>query len=357
VIPIARPLIGDEERAAVDRVLSTGSLAQGAEVAAFEAEFSDLACAGRTAVAVSNGTAAIHLLLRAHGIGPGDEVVVPSFTFVATANAVLHAGATPVFVDIDPATFTVAPDAVEAAIGPRTSAVLAVHLYGQTADADALGAICHRRGLALLEDAAQAHLATFDGRPAGTLGQGATFSIYPTKNMTTGEGGMVVVADEQVARTLRLLRNQGMESTYAHEIVGYNERMTDIAAAIGRVQLRALAGRTAVRQAHAARFDESLEGVTTPSVRPGSAHVYHQYTVRAADREGLMGRLEARGVQSRVYYPTPVHRLPPYREAGGPPLPETDRAAAEVLSLPVGPHLSEDDVATVIEAVNAGASR
>ena len=353
MIPIARPLIGEEERAAVDRVMCTGNLAQGAEVAAFEQEFSAMACDGRTAVAVSNGTSAIHLLLRAHGIGPGDEVIVPSFTFVATANAVRHVGATPVFADIDPATFTLSADSVAATVGPRSAAVLAVHLYGQAADVLALEAVCDRHGLALFEDAAQAHLATADSRPTGTLGAGATFSFYPTKNMTTGEGGMVVVDDEKVARTVRLLRNQGMEHTYEHEIVGFNERMTDIAAAIGRVQLRALPRRTEMRQAHAARLDAALEGVIVPKVREGNVHVYHQYTVRAEARDALAARLESSGVQARVYYPTPVHRLAPYVDAAKHlDLPETDRAAAEVVSLPVGPHLDDHDVDQVIQAVN-----
>ena len=345
-------MIGDEERAAVAAVLTSGALTQGPKVAELEAAFSmlvgDCAC-----VAVSSGTAALHLALVAHGIGGGDEVVVPSFTFAATANAVRLAGAEPVFADIDPATFCLDPPAAAAAIGPRTAAILPVHLFGQPADMTPLGEVARRHGLLLVEDAAQAHAATDGGRPVGALGDAAALSFYATKNMTTGEGGMVVTADAAVARRVRLLRNQGMERPYENELVGYNLRMTDIAAAIGLVQLRRLPAFTRRRQANAAVLDAALEGhgtITPPARRPGAAHVFHQYTVRAADREALRRRLDDDGVETRVHYPTPVHRLAPF--AGGKAhLPETDRAAAEVLSLPVGPHLTDEEVAAVAAAV------
>jgi len=323
-------------------------------VAELEEAFSSLVD-GRVCVAVSSGTAALHLALLANGVGPGDEVIVPSFTFAATANAVRLTGAEPIFADIDPVTFCLDPAAVAAAVGPRTAALMPVHLYGQPADMTAIGEVARRSGLLVIEDAAQAHAAADGDRPVGALGDAAAFSFYPTKNMTTGEGGMVVTADHSVARRVRLLRNQGMERQYENEVVGYNLRMTDIAAAIGVVQLRRLAGFTQQRQAHAAVIDAALAGhphVTPPAVRSGCTHVYHQYTVRSADRDALQLRLGQRGVESRVYYPTPVHLLAPFAAAGA-ELPETDRAAAEVLSLPIGPHLSDEEAAAVAAAVAA----
>lgn len=342
------PLIGAEERAAVDRVLRSGRLVQGEEVAAFEEEFSNLVD-GRSCVAVSSGTAALHLALLAADIGPGDEVIVPSFTFAATANAVRLAGAVPVFADIAADTFCLDPEAVRSAIGPRTAAVIAVHLFGHPAAVDELQKICERRGLLLLEDAAQAHASSLHGRPAGAWGAMAAFSFYPTKNMTTGEGGLVVASDAQHLRRLRLLRNQGMEQRYHNEIVGFNARLTEMGAAIGRVQLTKLSGWTERRQANAARYDAELKGVEVPRVSPGAVHVYHQYTVRATDREALRTRLAAAGVEANVYYPIPVHRLPSFKDPAQ--LPVTERACAEVLSLPIGPHLTGEDLDAVVRAV------
>ena len=280
MIPPARPLIGQEERDAVDRVLASGMVAQGPEVAAFEEEFSAALVGGREVVAVNSGTSGQHLGMLALGLKPGDEVIVPSFTFAATANTVAVSGATPVFVDVDPRTFTVDPAAVEAAITERTVGIQPVHLYGHPAPMDALLAIAERHGLWVFEDAAQAHGAMWQGAQVGTFGDGAMFSLYPTKNMTSGEGGMVSLARPETARQVRLLRNQGMETQYANEVAGFNNRMTDIHAAIGRVQLGRLPGWTATRQANAAFFDAHLEGVVTPVVVEGASHVYHQYTIR-----------------------------------------------------------------------------
>jgi perosamine synthetase len=349
LIPAAQPLIGDEERAAVDRVLRSGMLAQGPEVEAFENEFSALV-GGRHCVAVNSGTSALHLALLAMGVGPDDEVIVPSFSFAASANAIRLAGATPVFVDIEPTSFCIDPAAVESAIGPRTAAIMPVHLYGHPAAMGELETIAQRHGLAIIEDAAQAVAASLDGRNVGEFGLTACFSFYPTKNMTTGEGGLIATPSADLARTLRLLRNQGMERRYENEIVGFNTRMTDIAAAIGRVQLTRLPGWTAARQHNAKILDSRLQSVVTPPVAAGAVHVYHQYTVRAQDRDGLQQRLSERGVGSGVYYPTPIHRLPSF--ALELDLPETERAAREVLSLPVHPALSEQDlevVATTVE--------
>lgn len=350
-IPAAAPIIGDEERAAVDRVMRSGMIAGGPEVEAFEREFSRHVD-GHECVAVNSGTSALHLGLIAAGVRPGDEVIVPSFTFAATANAVALTGAKPVFVDICAESFCIDTDAVRAAITEKTVGVMPVHLYGHPAAMADLQALADQSGIAVFEDAAQAHESALYDRPIGTFGQFAAFSFYPTKNMTSGEGGMVVTNDPALARQVRLLRNQGMERRYANEVVGFNTRMTDIHAAIGRVQLRKLPMWTERRRANAKRLDDGLRGVVVPSVAPGAKHVYHQYTVRVdrQDRDVVAEELRLRGIGTGIYYPTPVHRLASFNIELD--LPETQRATAEVLSLPVHPALSESDVDHIIEAVN-----
>ena len=351
MIPVARPLIGDDERAAVDAVLRSGMIAQGPQVAAFEEEFAEVV-AGRECIAVNSGTSALHLALLAMGIGPGDEVIVPSFTFAATGNAVAITGATPVFVDIEPDYFTIDPSQIEQAITDRTRAIIPVHLYGHPAEMRQIMAIAAAAGLQVLEDSAQAHLAALDGRPVGAWGDAAAFSFYPTKNMTAGEGGMIVTNDPELARTARLLRNQGMEKRYHNEIAGLNNRMTDIHAAIGRVQLGKLAGWTEQRQQNAKFLDAHLQGVTVPPVAADAAHVYHQYTIRVAgDRDTFAERLAAAGVGSGVYYPVPIHTLPTFGLDTD--LPHTATAAEQVISLPVHPSLSQDDLETIVAAVNS----
>ncbi|MDI2099415.1 DegT/DnrJ/EryC1/StrS family aminotransferase [Ruicaihuangia caeni] len=352
MIPAARPEIGEEERAAVDRVMRSGMLAQGPEVAAFETEFAEIV-AGRESVAVNSGTSALHMAFLAGGVGAGDEVIVPSFSFAATANAVALAGAKPVFVDIEPKHFSIDPAAVEAAITRRTKAVMPVHLYGHPADLVTLAEIADKHGLQLYEDAAQAHAASVNGMPVGAWGLAASFSFYPTKNMTSGEGGMITTGSSELARAARVLRNQGMERRYANEVVGFNTRMTDIHAAIGREQLKKLAGWTARRQANAAYFDQHLEGVIVPPTAEGAVHVYHQYTIRVVDhdRDRFAEELAKRGVGSGVYYPTPIHRLPSFAEKAD--LPVTEEAAAQVLSLPVYPSMTDAERDAVVEAVNA----
>ena len=354
-IPPAKPIIGDDEREAVDRVLRSGMVAQGPEVAAFESEFSAHFVQGRPSVAVNSGTAGLHLGLLAAGVGAGDEVIVPSFTFAATGNSVALTGATPVFVDIEPETFSLDPEAVAAAITPKTKGILPVHLYGHPARMRELEALAAARGVALYEDAAQAHGAALDGRPVGTFGDFAMFSLYPTKNMTSGEGGMVTTATDDIARRVKLLRNQGMERQYENEIIGFNARMTDIHAAIGRVQLTKVDAWTKTRQANAAFLDAHLQGVVTPPVADGATHVYHQYTIRVTeDRDGFVAALKnEHNVGAGVYYPIPNHRLSslaPY--APGLDLPETERAAREVVSLPVHPSLTQDDLERIVAAVN-----
>jgi dTDP-4-amino-4,6-dideoxygalactose transaminase len=352
MIPAAKPIIGDDERAAVDRVLRSGMIAQGPEVATFEQEFGAHLAGGRTCVAVNSGTAGQHLGLLAAGVGPGDEVIVPSFTFAATANSVALTGATPVFVDIEPRHFCLDPAAVEAAVTERTVGVMPVHLYGHPADMTGLGAVAEKHSIKIFEDAAQAHGATWQGAQVGTFGTFAMFSLYPTKNMTSGEGGMVSCADEDIARMMRLLRNQGMEKRYENEVVGFNARMTDLHAAIGRVQLGKLDGWTETRQRNGAFLSENLQGVVVPPVAEGATHVYHQYTIRVTDdRDGFAKALaDEHGVGTGVYYPIPNHRLPSFRLTLD--LPETERAAQEALSLPVHPSLSQGDLERVVEAVN-----
>ena len=359
LIPAARPVIDEEEIEAAVRVLRSGRVVQGPEVAAFEAEFSELVNR-RHCVAVNSGTSALHLSLLALGIGPGDEVVVPSFSFAASANAVRLVGADVVFADIEPDSFCLDPAAVEAVITPRTAAIMPVHLYGHPAAMDRIMAIAGRHGLAVVEDACQAHAAALNGTPVGAFGVAGTFSFYPTKNMHSLEGGMVSTADPQIARALRLLRNQGMEQRYANEIVGANVRMTDVSAAIGRVQRAKLPGWTEQRIAHAGYLTRHITApnVITPSVAEGARHVFHQYTVRVrGDRDAAMAHLTEAGIGNAVYYPTPIHRLKPYWEpdqkAGRTwDLPETERAAAEVVSLPVHPALSASDLERIVAAVN-----
>lgn len=352
MIPAAKPIIGVEEREAVDRVLQSGMLAQGPEVAAFEKEFSAIV-AGRHCIAVNSGTSGLHMALEAIGMDTGDEVIVPSFTFAATANSVALTGATPVFVDIDPRTFNIDPKAIEAAITPRTKAIQPVHLYGQPAAMTEIMKIAKRHNLFVVEDAAQAHMASFDGTPAGAFGEAGVFSFYPTKNMTSGEGGMITTASDEIARLSRLLRNQGMEKQYENEIVGFNTRMTDIHAAIGRVQLRKLAGWTEQRRANAKFFDENLKGVVVPFVAPGAVHVYHQYTIRVVghDRDAFSAELKKRGVGNGVYYPIPVHKLVSFNLDFD--LPNTTSATKEVLSIPVHAALTQADLETVVSVVNA----
>ena len=354
-IPPAKPIIGEEERKAVDAVLASGQVAQGPQVAAFEQEFGDQLVDGRTCVAVNSGTSGLHLGLLAAGIGPGDEVIVPSFTFAATANSVALTGATPVFVDIEPTWFCLDPVAVEAAVTERTKAIMPVHLFGHPADMSALGQVADRHSVMLFEDAAQAHGATWDGASVGSFGTFAMFSLYPTKNMTSGEGGMVSCADEAFVRSVKLLRNQGMERQYANEVIGLNNRMTDIHAAIGRVQLTKVAGWTRTRQENAAFLDAHLDNVVVPPVAEAATHVYHQYTIRVTeDRDEVVRRLrEEFQVGSGVYYPIPNHRLESLqRFAPGLDLPETERAAAEVISLPVHPSLDQSHLDRIVEAVN-----
>ncbi|HKP51050.1 MAG TPA: DegT/DnrJ/EryC1/StrS family aminotransferase [Chloroflexia bacterium] len=360
MIPIARPMIGDEEKEAVLRVLDSGQLAQGSVVAEFEAAFAEY-CGVKHAIATSNGTTALHVALLANGIGPGDEVITAPFTFIASANTVLYVGAKPVFVDIDPGSFNIDPDQIEAAITPRTKAIMPIHLYGNPAEMGRIMEIAERHGLAVIEDAAQAHGTEIDGKRAGSWGTGC-FSFYPTKNITTGEGGIVTTDDDCVADRARLLRAHGMRVRYYHETMGYNFRMTNIHAAIGLAQMPKLEGFNERRIANATYLSEHLpeEIVQVPQVRPGTRHIFHQYTVRVRpplERDELRAHLTAHGVGSEVYYPVPVHQQQLYREMGykGEGFPESERASREVLSLPIHPGLSQGDLEMIVAVVKSKA--
>ena len=351
-IKMARPIIGLGERRAVDKVLRSGALAQGSQVLEFEGQFSQLV-SGRPCVATNSGTSALHIAMLALGIGPGDEVIVPSFTFAATANSVALTGATPVFVDIDRDIFTMDPTSVEAAITAKTRAVMPVHLYGHMADMTRLSQIASKNSLLIIEDAAQAHLATWDGKPAGAWGDAAAFSFYPTKNMTTGEGGMIALSDKEVERRSRLYRNQGMEIRYQNEVVGLNNRMTEIEAAIGLVQLKKLARWTSKRQSNAKFLSENLDQVIAPKIAAEAAHVFHQFTVKVEGhhRDKFAAELKRRGVGCDVYYPIPVHRLPSFDSKVD--LPITEQIKDVCLSLPVHPSLTKSDLNRIVETVNS----
>jgi perosamine synthetase len=352
VIPIARPQLGEEERDAVWEVMRSGLLAQGARVNELEERFAEMVGA-RHAVAVSSGTAALHLTLLGLGVGSGDEVITVPFTFIASANSIVYTGARPVFVDVGGEDFCMAVDQVEGAITPRTRAIMPVSLFGQPADMPALAAIAERHGLALVEDAAQSHAAAIGERRSGSWGAGC-FSFYPTKNMTTGEGGMLTTGESALADRVRLLREHGMRRRYHHESLGYNFRMTDIHAAIGVAQLAKLPALTARRRQVAARYDAELQGVLIPRARSGVTHVYHQYTLRVPRRDEFAARLAERGIGTGIYYPIPVHRQPAFVPLGygGEHHPVSERLADEVLSIPVHPGLSDDEVSMVIAAVN-----
>jgi perosamine synthetase len=359
MIPVARPDIGPEEIAAVTDVLQGGMLAGGRRVVELEQRFAAF-IGTRHAIAVSNGTAALMCLFEGLGLGPGDEVITVGHTFNATVSSVMSTGALPVFVDIEPDTYVIDAERIEAAITSRTRAICPVHLFGLPAEIEVIMSIADRHGLAVVEDACQAHGAESHGRRVGSFGHGA-FSLYGTKNMTTGEGGLITTDDDKLADWIRLYRNQGMRERYHHEILGYNYRLSDVAAAIGLCQLDKLERNTARRQAIAARYDAAFADlpIRTPVTPPGRSHVFHQYTIAVEDdRDGIVADLAAAGVATGIYYPIPVHRQPYVLERGiHAELPITDRASHHTLSLPMFPGLSDQDQLAVIAAVRAAVER
>src|SRR5574340_163750 len=353
--------IKDEVDAAIAHVLETSQFALGPEVAAFEKEFAAYSGAD-IGIGVNSGTSALHLAFLAARIGPGDEVITTPFTFVATVAAIVYTGARPVFVEIDPASFTMDPSRIEAAVTQRTKAIVPVHLYGQAADMDPILDVARRRKLLVIEDAAQAHGAEYRGRRCGSMGEMACFSFYPGKNLGAyGEGGMVVTGSPEYARTIRMLRDWGAERKYQHVLKGYNYRLEGIQGAILRVKLRRLETWTEARRQHAALYNELLAGsdVAAPQAMPYARHVFHVYALRTPRREALMAALNEAGIQTGIHYPIPVHLLPAYRDLGYPAgeFPQAEKAAAEVLSLPMYPELTEDQIRTVAACVRGGAAR
>ena len=354
--------IGAALESAVIGVLRSGHYVLGEEVASFERDFAAY-CGARHAVAVNTGTSALHLALLAAGIGRGDEVITTPFTFVATVAAILYAGARPVLVDIDPETMTLDPALVEAAISPATRAIIPVHLYGQMADMDPLLALADRYGLAVIEDACQAHGADYHGRRAGSLGVAGCFSFYPGKNLgACGEGGMLVTNSERLATTARRLRDWGQQERYHHTAKGFNYRMDAIQGAVLGVKLKHLESWTEQRRAHAARYTRLLGGINSirlPVEAPGRRHVYHIYAVRSPDRGRLQEALAVEGIQTGLHYPIPVHLQRAYADLGyrRGDFPIAERAAGEVLSLPIYPELSPAQIEAVVDAVANAFSR
>jgi perosamine synthetase len=358
-VAIARPDIGEEEIAAVSEVLRSGMLAGGKRVAELEERFAAF-IGTKHAIAVSNGTVAEMCVFAGLGLGPGDEVITVGHTFNATVSAILYTGATPVFIDIERDTYVMDAKRIEAAITPRTRAICPVHLFGLPADMDMIVSIADRHGLAVVEDACQAHGAEFRGRKVGSFGHG-TFSLYGTKNMTTGEGGLITTDDDRLADWIRLYRNQGMRERYHHEILGYNFRLTDLQAAIGLCQLEKLERNTDRRRAIAAEYDSAFAElpIRTPVTPPGRTHVFHQYTIDVGpSRDAVVADLTAAGIGTGIYYPIPVHRQAYVLERGiHVDLPVTDAAAERSLSLPMYPGLTDTDQARVIAAVQEAVER
>jgi len=350
-IDIANPVISERAREAVDQVLQSGALVAGSEVEAFEREFATYTGVEHS-IATSSGTSALHTMLEAAGIGAGDAVITTPFSFVASANAVVHAGATPVFADIDPETYNLDPAAVRTVLEAREDvvAILAVHLYGLPAPVEELRSIADEYDVDLYEDAAQAHGATVDGTPVGSLGTAASFSFYPTKNMTTGEGGMITTDDHELARRAQQLINHGRNDKYEHVRVGYNYRMMNVQAAIGRDQLERLPEWVKRRQEYADRLTSALsgiDGITAPTTPDGRTHSFHQYTVRVEDRETLVSALSSADIGYGIYYPKLIPHQEAYEYDGQWPVAEA--ATESVLSLPVHPNLSIADLETIID--------
>lgn len=358
MIPISKPFLGENEKRAAARVLDSGMLAQGAHVAEFERAFA--AYIGvKHAIATSNGTTALHTALLAHNIGAGDEVITTPFTFIASINSILYTGATPRLVDVD-ASFNLDASQIESAITPRTRALMPVHLFGQPCDMRAILEIAARHKLVIIEDACQAHGAQFQNKRVGSFGTGC-FSFYATKNMTTGEGGMITTNADEIASRARLLISHGMRVRYQHETLGYNFRLTEIAAAIGIEQLKQLDAFNARRRENAAYYDEhlgKLEGLALPRVSPNRSHVYHQYTVRvlpnfSVTRDQLITRLNDAGIGTGIFYPIPAQRQDSVSQFAwaNPSFPNAETFAAQVLSLPVHPLVTDTDRAHIVETI------
>ncbi len=358
MIPVAKPLIGKEEIEEVEKVLKSGFIAQGPKVAEFEESFASY-IGVKHAIAVSSGTTALHLALLAAGVEKGDEVITTPFSFAATGNCALYVGAKPVFVDIDPQTYNLDPELIEDAITKKTKAILPVHLYGQPAKMDRINEIAQENNLVVIEDAAQAHGSMFQDKMVGSLGDMACFSFYPTKNMTTSEGGMITTNNSEMAEMARILRAHGEKERYQHVILGYNFRMTDISASIGLVQLKKLNGFNQKRIENAEYLTEHIKdinGIKPPYVSPEVRHVFHQYTIQVKNgkRNDLMKYLNQEGVGTGIHYPIPIYKQKLYRDMGyNDNCPETEKSASEVLSLPVHPGLTIEELEKIVISLEA----
>ncbi|HVN19597.1 MAG TPA: DegT/DnrJ/EryC1/StrS family aminotransferase [Dongiaceae bacterium] len=353
--------IKPEIDAAIARVLESCQFVLGSEVTGFERDFASY-CGTSECIGLNSGTSALHLALLAAGVGPGDEVITVPFTFVASVAAIIYAGARPVLVDIEPRSFTMDPGKIESAITPRTKAILPVHLYGQAADMDPILEIARRRGLVVIEDAAQAHGAKYKGKSVGSLADMACFSFYPGKNLGAyGEGGAVTTNDPEYARAVRMLRDWGQDQKYHHVLRGYNYRMEGFQGAVLGVKLRRLDQWTEGRRRLVRQYNSLLShcDVETPREMPWAHHVYHVYTVRSADRDGLQAKLASEGIQTGIHYPVPVHLQPAYADLGygAGSFPQSEAAAQQVLSLPLYPELSSEAVAQVAAGISRAAAK
>jgi dTDP-4-amino-4,6-dideoxygalactose transaminase len=361
-VPIAKPIIGEEEIENVVEVLKSGMIAQGPKVMEFEEKFANWIGA-KYGIATNSGTSALHVALLACGIGEGDEVITTPFTFIATGNAIVYTGATPVFADIDLDTYTIDPDKIEDLITDKTKAILPVQLYGQAADMDKIREIAEKHDLKIIEDAAQAHGAEYNGEKVGTLGDMACFSFYPTKNMTTSEGGMITTNDEELAKKAQMFRAHGASERYHHDEIGYNFRMTDIAAAIGLAQLNVIDEFNNKRISNANYLNEQLkdvEGIVTPKSPDNYKHVYHQYTilVEKGNRDDWVEFLTNKGIGTGIHYPIPLYNQPIYKKLGiEGDCPLAEKAADNVISLPVHPSLTKEDLDLVVDAVKEASAK
>ena len=360
-IPIAKPIIGDEEIEEVIKVLKSGFIAQGPKVTEFEKEFAKYIGA-KYGVATNSGTAALHIALLACGIKKGDEVITTPFSFAATGNSILYTGAKPVFVDIDPETFNIDPEKIEISINEKTKAIMPVHLYGQAAEMDKINDIAKKHDLFVIEDSAQAHGSQYKDKKAGNLGDMGCFSFYPTKNMTTSEGGIITTNNKELAEKSRIFRAHGETKRYEHSVLGYNFRMTDISAAIGLAQLEKIDEFTKKRIANAKYLTKELKdirGITTPKVLDGVKHVYHQYTIKVdGNRDELVKFLNDNGIGTGIHYPIPIYKQELYLNLGyNDRLKETEKAANVVISLPIHPSLSKDDLATIVKVLKEASAK
>lgn len=361
-VPIAKPIIGEEEIENVVEVLKSGMIAQGPKVMEFEEKFANWIGA-KYGIATNSGTSALHVALLACGIGEGDEVITTPFTFIASGNAIVYTGATPVFADIDLDTYTIDPDKIEDLITDKTKVILPVQLYGQAADMDKIREIAEKHDLKIIEDAAQAHGAEYNGEKVGTLGDMACFSFYPTKNMTTSEGGMITTNDEELAKKAQMFRAHGASERYHHDEIGYNFRMTDIAAAIGLAQLNVIDEFNNKRISNANYLNEQLkdvEGIVTPKSPDNYKHVYHQYTilVEKGNRDDWVEFLTNKGIGTGIHYPIPLYNQPIYKKLGiEGDCPLAEKAADNVISLPVHPSLTKEDLDLVVDAVKEASAK